>query len=821
MAEAKMYYWTLAVLSPDEMVLAKNQETDLRPDYSLALAVLGRFREYENQRRNDMPELFPAEENEKPTVSSEWELVRSVSMSMVHPHEADGLDCLTSLIENYLISSEMRAVAALVASVSLADSDRFDDAVSLCRATLERDDELPLLTQAALHAQIGLRTAELGDYVASAHAYERAVEISSASLPLYEIEDSSLEVKEFLTGVVESLRSRFLNAFPQIAAAMAAASMGQVSRSSTSNRSPRTATYSLDAPLAGAVAPLLKEQFEEKVRDRGQISSSRTLFFDDAIARVLHANWLRSQLLANWFEARNSHGILGRERVMRQVDPQYRGWVLRDGLNLLRRSGDSDSYEQSLRLLREEGPLQILADELQESIRRAPRHVTKEDLIVFKIAAPLITPHNADVICRTLLSSANSGQQFVPGGWHSMREATWDAISALAASASDTDYLSGRIRSLYKDANAVVLQNMLPAVGNMSWRLVSESEKATWASELLGDVSDEHEDLRDTILFELALQGHLPSLHFFRETDTNSSSLNRSALILELAEKGFPDVVVGKEQSISSRSSIAIRDTIDKARKGAYSFGGVNPGVIGSALSLLAPHADNWEAVCELLRNPATASHQKDPVLDYLARNIDRIPAEVRDRLTSEPELLSSTQRFFMESTTSSEKPSGARLRFLCIATSISASDAMRDFLSLFSSSETPLRIEGVRSAPAVSMVVGNELVLGSLLGVPSSAHVRIRSAVAESLVYFADQNTSVGKHAVKALGEGLEMDGTAIPYGVLRGLNIHGLPRSISAQQELRAYLFRASKQSFLPSVRREAARMLKDFSWNLPSEE
>lgn len=801
-----MLGWTLAALSPKEVAPVVGRGSSLGAMEALALVVLGRFQDYE--RLNDpsdgeQPGLFPIEDQDS---SPEWELVRAAAQSMMHPTEAVGMERLSRLVHDAVAPAEIRGVSGLFLAISYADMDRSEEASGVSKYLNEENLSLPVLTSVALHVQQGLREAELGEYAAARESCARALELL----------DETTDFPEYCAKAAQEIKvSNVSDVFRRVEALLRAAasrnsalldSMVEVTEPGFAKIQPdQTPNRSLrDQLLAGVTSTYIKEFFEREVRDRAYFSRPQTIGRENVVSRDLHALWLCSQLSGDWVDTLAASEILGREWLLREgEDRDTTLWLKEQGVRLLRTSGSSKAYEQAIRLMREEGPLRVLKKEIVLALGRLAGSPSKAGFEVIRAGAPLLTQGEADSACSSILTHQFPAYQTtVGGGWFSTREPMWNAIAALSSEISDRDSLSAALRERLSDGEPITAHSMLRVLSRLDWRQVSPDERNSWIDYLSENVSAEIGEVRDAVLYELAKQGNRRALELFEASLSREPDLGQVATLTDLHQIGFSDPLVKRAVVVLDVCKRAISKTMEEASHGAYSFGGVNEGLIAAIISVDFPSMAVWSEVSALLRHRKVPSHKKDPILGFLARKFENVPESVRMELSQDPTALKSPQISGMFPVASSGA-SGPRLRFLAKSKGISTSEALAEFIRLVRDVEVLQRVEAARSTPVLAEVLGSDLTFGFVLTLLSDRSALPRAEAAEVLAYFANLTGDSASHAVNAIGDCLAADGVAVPFGALRGIQRYGLPEDRELADRMRSYLARASQDSLVTRVR------------------
>ncbi|WP_326729366.1 hypothetical protein [Streptomyces phaeochromogenes] len=806
--------WLLAALSPDGVApTIRRSNRELTSVEALALVNLGSLREYDNYNKPEGTSLTDLFEGESDTpLDPGWSLVRAAVLAMAHNTEKKGAKLLDELSSTTAAPAEVRAVAGLMLSVAFADSDRHEDALEAVTHLIE-EIQLPALPSAALLLQQSLRKAEIGDYVGAHSQCVRAGYVLHVAEDLSEYAESSSSNLSFTEakGVVERTKKSMQETVSRNLAVFE--SMTEEGRFKGINLASRDEAHlQLRYKLLSRTATRqMKELFDSEIRDRSTHASVRVLLADDSISRDLHALWLCSQLSGDIQDVQWSSELLGKERMLRREEaPEISFWYQTQGVQLLRRSGSHKSYSQAIRLVREEGSLRILENELRWALAQLSENVNRATLEAIKAGAVLLDEEEANSVAAALLTLSLPPYQSSGSSWYTTREPFWDAISALTREVSDSELISSALRERIVEADSVTAQRMLPVVSKVKWGQVSGEERARWIEVLSENFNEETGKLREAVLREFIEQRDQVALSIFERQLGDKPNLPQSAILVDLHQQGTSEPLIKFAPRVMQLCRTAIATTMEKSAHGAYSFGEVNEGLIATVISVDFPHLAEWGTISKFLRNPEVSAHKKDPVFNYMTRRFDEIPESVRLSLSRDPDSLSSRASVPLYSRSKSGR-SGPRLRFLSKASALSSTEILSEFLGLAGEKEAVQRIEAARSAPAVSGPLGPDLVLGFLLALVEDDSPLVRSAATESLAYFATTFGGSSVHAVNAMGERLLSDGVSAPFGVLRGMRKYGIPEDSGLRIRLEQHLKRTVKMSSIPRVRRISSTFVR----------
>ncbi|MEU0130366.1 hypothetical protein [Streptomyces sp. NPDC006289] len=764
---------------------------------ALAYVIMGRLMEYDLWRGRESSDLTPDLLGDDQMPSSEWSVVRSALRSMLDESQEFGTLELAEISLDGDLDSTLRAVACLLASIGYADMEMYTDAVATCERLLEQQANLPILPRVMIQLHACMRNAEIKDF-------RKALYWGNSARSLLEVLNSSSAAEQ---KIVDGLRfSAEINVI-----SLNDAASDKVSFSASKWPTLPALWLELNATSGSAAMEYLAEDYKHRIRDRVLRRPPRSYQNEDYISRNMYAYYVRTQLMGDWQMYLQASRRLGMERMLRPVgDSQSSHGCLSQGLVYLRKGWASGQYKEALRLVREEGPLQALDSELQKALMRLQQYgVTDLEFHVLQAGAPLLRAEEANSVCRSLLETPLPRRARRAQGWYLTQVPMWDAVAALSREMSDVDYLSQQMRERIQDADSTEAINMDKAAEALNWASVSDPEQGRWVSTVLSTYSrnDDWRSLLDTVLYKLCDIGNVGALDFLGQMSSSDMTLARSAQIVSLPEAVGGDLLAGSAGAIADLCVSVIGSTRSSAARGAWSFGGHNAAAIGTLLSIRRPEQQIWSVLVDFLRDTSIAASDKDPVLDVFAFHVDDIPAEVVQRVSSDPERLTSIQPGLFWP---SAKNSGPVLRFLCAAEAISESEALSVLMLLSGAEEPSDRIEASKSLPLLGKVIGNSLASGYLLHMTMDPSVLVRMQSAEMLGHFlgcANVNSRlVSQRLIQMLGS----DGVAVPFGALRGLRLAKENAGVFAQPEIVDTLHKIARDHAMVRVRQAAKSLL-----------
>lgn len=793
-----MNEWITAALRPQDVVPVNGRAQEYSSAATaLAYVVMGRLMEYDLWRNRESSGYVPDLLADDQMPSSEWDLVRSALRSMLDESQEFGTLELAEFAFNSELDSELRVVACLLASIGYADMEMYTESVAECERLLKQQLNLSVLPKAMIQLHACLRNAEIKNYSRalywghSARTLLEAMQLSSSDTTRKIVDGLRFSVEENILSLNDAVSDKI--------------TLGGPAR-------PTSPAFwlELNATAGAAAVEYVAEDFKHRIRDRALRRSPHIIRNEDYISRNMYAYYVRVQLAGHWQKYLQASRQLGMERMLRPIgEPQDSAGQLSQGLVYLRKGWASNSYKEALRLVREEGPLEALDSELQKALARLQHGVTDLEFQVLRAGAPLLRAEEADSVCRSLLENPLPRRARSAQGWYQTQVPLWDAVSALAREMSDGDYLSQYMRACVGDADSTQAFHIDKAAKVLDWNLVSVSEQEDWIDTLQSNTSVEGDwrVLLDTVLYKLCGTGNRAALELLRQMSESEMTLARSAYIVDLPDEFGADLLGTFSNSVADLCVRAIVDTRDNAAQGAWSFGDYNAALIGAIFSIKRPEREIWSVLAEFLRDRSVAADHKEPVLDALAFHVGDIPAEVVQRISSDPARLTSIHPGLFNL---SGQGSGSLLRFLCAAGAIEEGEAFAALVRLSDSEEPNFRIEAGKSLPLLRKVVGDSLAFGYLLHMTMDPSILVRAQAAETLGYFLASESVNDALVSQRLIQMLGSDGVAVPFGALRGLRMAKRDRGSFSQPEIVDTLHRISRDHAMARVRKAANSLL-----------
>ncbi|MGV9506846.1 hypothetical protein ACWDQZ_14695 [Streptomyces tendae] len=794
-----MSEWIEATLCPQDVVPVNGRaQSYSSATTAFAYVIMGRLIEYdlwrEGEESNSVPDLL----SDDPMPHKEWELVRSAHRLLSDDFREFGTLELSKMAADREMHADLRVIACVLASIGYAELERYDQAVAICEDLLSQELDFSQPGEAMLQLHASMRNAEIKNYTPALRWAEAAkialIRESTVSAIGQKTSDALLfSAEENINALSEVLSNEF---FPP----------------PTKRPSTPDAWLDLESTVGSAALEYMTESYKDRIVDRGWKTTTRIVGKEDYISRNLYAYLIRAQVAGHWKKYLQASRQLGMSIILRPSgEAQDVAKQISQGLSFLRTGWATKAYKDALSLVREEGPLAALDSELQKALTRLQRDITDLEMQVLRAGAPLLRAEEAQSVCRALLEAELPRRAPRAGGWYLTHVPLWEAVTALAREISDGDYLAQRMRSYVGDEDTTQAFHIERAASVLDWRRVSVAEQENWIQAYADSALEDGDDwkvLLDGILYKICRTGNRRALDLLNQVVGSSMTLAQAARIVDLPDEVGSQLMQSHSEAIIDLCVTSMAETQESAARNAWSFGGHNAALIAAVFSVKRSREEGlWDAIGDFLRDTAVAADHKDPVLDYLASCVRSVPSGFLQRVTRDPARLTSRHSsLFLDS----DRPSGARLRFLCATGSLDESEAYDIFTLLASDDEPSSRAEAAKSIPFISRAFGNSIPAGYLLSMTMDRSVFVRARAAEALGSLlgsvGDGETVLSRRLIEMLGS----DGVAVPFGALRGLRIAKENRVRFEQSVIVDSLQSISREHAMVRVRQAAKSLL-----------
>lgn len=486
---------------------------------------------------------------------------------------------------------------------------------------------------------------------------------------------------------------------------------------------------------------------------------------------VLREGWeslLAAELSANIYEIGNGRSALGRIRIL--VEPLDAG-AIQDALRLLRLAGDKDSLEGAIHRIQSQGPTEALQNDASVIRRRSsfPRRMSQPDLMVISAAANFMDPAELNAALEGVFSylqspsSENSGRSFQD------ERSTWAAVARLLPdSGADDRVASQALQYLQTHQNTRILEDTFQnLVEEIDWEAVSADIQDAWRA--WGRLHADQEGSKNLAAQASGIGVPLTSRRAYE-------ALSDYYVAVQIANY-HPDGAVladtDKERAIQACLN-GLRDIQNQAGSGSMSFGGHDLGLLSLALAVKFDEVRLWDAVTELLIDPAVDGYYKKAALDRLSASYSKIPE--RSLRTLRSNWRSVIDSPHADSPFSSEKlpyfPEA--IRFGSLLKVLSRDEAVGAVTDMAGGDSASSRKAACSILPFVAREFG-EAEWGQVLLLQLSRETEpvVRALAGHGLALVGNMESTMRPIVHRRLVELLEADGILVPLRTLHGFQI------------------------------------------------
>lgn len=334
----------------------------------------------------------------------------------------------------------------------------------------------------------------------------------------------------------------------------------------------------------------------------------------------------------------------GVQNLLRAASSPDAASELEEGLDTVRRSGDSNRFTKATRHLLRTGPLAPLAAAVRKVPTAGWTHTTaKTNFDALALAGDLIDQSVADQLLEQCARAA-CGETTALGctqdeGYFSLPAFATDAAAGVlpAASASSHDSFAGYLANLPEVAPAFFIRGLERALAFLDYALVSQKNRRA----LLTLAERGHARLSASVRGWFASHGDAAALRSLVQTAAQGE-------IYALTQIGDPSLF-NESQSAALIQTLAQR--VDQVHADALAGAGSirNSGVCHALtrLNLRLPSAARWEPVITVLGEPRSFVEDKDAICRALVTDAQRIPEDVRDELAALVDVAASSSASF------------------------------------------------------------------------------------------------------------------------------------------------------------------------------
>jgi hypothetical protein len=786
-----MNSWIESLLYP-ESVIRPDENGLLSPQQALTAIISARYyllHQYDSPLQSVIDNLDHAE---YPTTPA-WQLPRGALWSMLDGHVEKGINELDRIRRSGIFDAEARSVAALLCGMAFADLNDEESAARVCIETgTELDGSLAPLTSGLLKLQAALRTFEIGAYeTTQTHLNNAARALDATQTDSIIDPDVSIAIQNVLDSNGRQL-ARALN--------------NVVTESLPTQHSKYWA--STDKVLLQGLSRFLEDEFNREIRDTSAVQQHVVFANENMVARSVSSYSFTCQILGDVARARQSYLLVGRERMLRSDDAPT--WGKTEGLKLLRRSGDARSLEAALLKVRAEGPLEALQSQFTAAVQRTRSVLNRANLTTIRIGAACTDSKSALEAFEAVSRYISNPVAHDTTGTFSVDDQMWRTFAALVP---NNQTLHNRISeiafTLTTNSGALFYANIRPVIDRIVWSSVTSENKTRWIAWAMQNHDGDAASVAVNVLANLAEIDDTRATEGLREKWANSSNPLLAATFVDLAASGHVGLFTEHSDAIADLCISHLRGIRDSAAKGSHGFGGIEISHVSAVFSSLAPEHAIWDDVVSYLADENVYLIQKQPTLDWLARNFEDIPPDVTRTLAAGlrlPADIEEIDDMFEKSNASSI------LRFLCRARAIDPTVAISSYLQLSDSSTQSHRVDAARSTEYICRVASPDIVVGTLLKLTNDKSVIVRGAANRQLPYLSTLvDATLRTLLVGKMQEALDGNGLTQPLSTMRGIESLSETHSSILVRELQASIETIASGSSAEILRDLSAALLQ----------
>lgn len=379
------------------------------------------------------------------------------------------------------------------------------------------------------------------------------------------------------------------------------------------------------------VDELLLRAFERKVRH--PLSTGTRWTSEDYVVGPLAAYLVQAELSAQLGAIRAARKRLGRALLLDQPAGDARLEEEGGALNLIRRSGDVRLLESATEMVRRDGPLRSLREEVERFIAHhwAPAEL-RGNLAFIRLVADLCRAEEIDSLAERLLEEADGTVRLreyrTAPGW-SVRYETIRAVSAIASVATvdlHERLATALLIAIGDGLDSLEAQAAADAVRWISWESLSPSLQARWVRVLESHPDSELRAVALPTLAELAQIGVPGAAGTLGACLEENFGQFEAAVLLD-SELELPDG--DWWQRIRSVALASVEQQLQEASAGRYSVGVVDPLRLLVNVYFRGPDDELWQKVEEALRHDSIAL-RKRALLERLALGFFELDEERR-----------------------------------------------------------------------------------------------------------------------------------------------------------------------------------------------
>jgi len=694
-ADAQLRY---ALLAPRLVAPHGNASVDtVTAAQAVALVTAGRLSEIHGRYKETQPLLDP--ELSASGDDFDWQLYAAV-LTLVEKGKHDGLEKLTAME----VAPERRAAATAVLAAALFEDGQVRNAIKVLTKTLDAHDDCNQVDHAWLRLHLARNLLQDG-------SLQRARSIALEVAMIGQIAPADPTAR-FLSGIAADMLFTL--------SGWAAGDLEQVIKARDN-----AASWWGDQKMSVGLGKHLEKAFKSWANDK-----SITFGGSDQTWLNLRSAMLISNFAGDTTSWRYEACQLGRHMLMISQDVD---WVA-SALELFKLAGSKDDVKLAANRLLDIGPVGALVNVARGiDLRRSTRDSLHSDVELLGLAGKVLPEGMANRAARMLLAELASPERRIrrlrPSNPR-YEEPLSLALARLfvACSAEVQAEIRLWVCMLPPVDDELIARNYASLVGNVPDREWSDAELQLLHARPDGDCD--------------VLANALEQLFASRDTKLRASLLDRIERGDMAALSSWGDVTDLPARAAAGMTQSAareVRDKIEEARKGKYSYGSSHDALHTLILmNVWHPASADWGACIEALAEDRSALKHLAAGIDLLIRIAQRVPDAVRAKLRTPLECLAARPPGRAQSI-SFFGNTDLRGEALLLLTLLSPEDTAEDALIqlLHGTSEqiqAGVQLIAMRREPSQ---------LGVLVALSRQADLEIRAAVAGALAEWVSHDVA------------------------------------------------------------------------------
>ena len=352
---------------------------------------------------------------------------------------------------------------------------------------------------------------------------------------------------------------------------------------------------------------------------------ARTIFFQDIGAIKLFSAELSADLTGEHGSWRALSALGARHRLMRAAESEDELEQLVDGLDTLRRSGDSNSLKLAIQHLQQSGPIEAVAKAVNKVPVDGWTYTTAvANFQALESGGHLLQEHLATEFVSRMIRIGDDGlegfMELVRGTLHVPLYVLKTVGGLLqAAGVGVHNDVARLIVNQVNRLRDLPFSDLQRVVGRLDLNQVDSFHRAA-----LVEIGQREQDrLGSVVLGWLASGGCSDARDRLveRATDGDIYALSAIGDLTELKDSDAASLISCLERLTEK--------TVANSQRGSYSLG-FSAGAALTLLNLWFPAEANWSAVVKLLCDPLVGAHDKRPTGVQILEQLQKVPPRVQ-----------------------------------------------------------------------------------------------------------------------------------------------------------------------------------------------